>query len=1059
MKRKINYGLLSLIMTFLMSIELLIPTRVQAASTDSNLGTVTVTVGDHVKRPDSVINSTSAKYADYKEPFGDIVSVTVPIAEGDTMYDSISKALATKGIKCNTTGSGTSVYISSIAPVTSQDGKRTVKKLGEFDGGPLSGWMGSLNDWYVNMGFGNWKVTDGDIIHMEYTAQGLGKDLGQWWDTKNPPDTSLNAIEVFGGKLDKEFNPSVKDYVIYVPAGTKSIKLNQTATNKANNAQIFVGDKSYKRFKDIPVAGGTKVEIYCGKSLKKDLSAANSIYTFTVKVEPTHVSNETIDAVVNDVSKWYKGSNSAMLNSDFLQYVGSTAGDWMPLGAARYGIKENYSAYLDAISKYVSEKYKEDDKLAAYKATEWERIALAVGAAGGDPTKIGKDTNGKPIDLIADGTYNSIVNYEDQGINAYVFGLIALDSRKYPVPEGSKYTRESIIKGVLSNQIKCGGYQYGAGGGAEGPADPDMTAMAVQALAPYYNDGKKYTYTLSDTNEQVTKSVHQVIDEALEAIRTCQGEDGDFKSWGAANVESTDQVIVALCSLGIDPEKDSRFITATGKTPINGIMKYVMKDGGIAHTLETGSNGMATDQTLYTLAAIKRQRAGMNRLYDYTDVKYLVSQPLINVNPESKTIYVGEDLNLSVCASVNDNGTISYQWYKDDKKIDGANLDTFKLANAKETDSGNYYVVVTSSINDSSASSTSAVANVTVNNANQAKPEKPVIKIQPQDKTLDEGKELVLSVSASTNDGGIISYQWYKDGKLIDNANSDTYKKTNAKESDSGNYYVVITNTVNGAKESLTSSSVSVKVSKIQQDQPSQLQIFVTDKDPKTGGSSAEIPISTIKSVGNKNVRINIDESPVSLNIPTALFSMNSLSSIRLEEKEVEVSASLPNSEAALCRPFDVDLYTIDSKGNKTKISNFDNKPVTLIFNIDKDKISSIKLDTLKLYYYDGIKWQLVTNAKYDSATGIITADTPHFSTFVLVGEKKDNSGVKPESKNSASTTESTKAATKDSNAIAESKIDKLPQTGSVIDMMKLVYAGLGSIALGSFLILRRRNG
>lgn len=1029
MKKKFIYSALSRIITFLMLLQILPPVAVHALASD-NLGTVKVMVGDHTTRPDSVINSTNPKKAPYKQPFGNIVSVTVPIAEGDTMYDSINKALATKGIKCNTTGKGTSVYIASIGPVTSEDGKRTVDSLGQFDGGPMSGWMGSLNDWYVNMGFGNWKVSDGDIIDMEYTCQGLGKDLGQWWDTNNPPDTSLKSVQVIGGELSKAFDSTVKDYTVNVPYGTKSIQLNQTATNKANNAQIFVGDTYYKRFKDIPVENGTKISIYCGKSLKNDMSIPNSVYTFTVN-EPTpdHVSDDVINTTINNIAKWYKQGNTYLMNSDFLKGVGSTAGDWLPIGVSRCGISDNYSAYLDAITKYVTDMYKGEDKLSDCKATEWERISLAIGAVGGDPTKIGKDTKGNPINLIADGTYNSIIDYDSQGINAYVFGLITLDSRNYTVPDGAKYTREDIIKGILSYQLACGGFNYGSDGGSDDSADPDMTAMAVQSLAPYYNDDKTYTYTLGD--KTVTKSVHQVVDEALDSICSCQSTDGDFESWGAANAESTDQVITALCSLGIDPEKDSRFITSTGKTPVDGLMKYVMPDGGIAHTLDTGSNAMATDQTLYTLAAIKRQRAGMNRLYDYTDVKYLVSQPVINIQPESKTLNEGEDLSLTVSASVSDNGTLSYQWFKDGNKIEGANSSDYEISNVKETDSGDYYVVVTNSINDSNISVTSAKATITVVKPQQVKPEKPTIKTQPESKTLNEGDTLSLSIAAITGDKGTLSYQWYKDGKEIEGANSSDYKISNVKQADSGNYYVIVTNTLNGAKESVTSDTAKITVNETQPDQPSYPgQIYTTDKDPVTGISSVEIPVSSIKGIGDNTVNICVIETPISLSIPTSILPLDSAKYIRFEEKELTIDSDIPGDEVQLFSPFELSLYSVDDKGNSTKISDFGSSKVTLTFNINKSKLSTYKTDTLKLYYYDGTNWQKVSDGKYNSDTGIITSETSHFSSFALAGVKDATASI----------------------------TGGLPHTGSIINTRALIFVGLAAAASGIFILLFRRK-
>ena len=89
-------------------------------------------------------------------------------------------------------------------------------------------------------------------------------------------------------------------------------------------------------------------------------------------------------------------------------------------------------------------------------------------------------------------------------------------------------------------------------------SDVDLTAMAVQALAPYYNSEE--TYEITRYKKQETKTVRQAVDAALTCLSESQRDDGGFVSWNMNNSESCCQVIVALCSLGIDPCGDSRFI-------------------------------------------------------------------------------------------------------------------------------------------------------------------------------------------------------------------------------------------------------------------------------------------------------------------------------------------------------------------------------------------------------------------------------------------------------------------------------------------------------------------
>lgn len=315
--------------------------------------------------------------------------------------------------------------------------------------------------------------------------------------------------------------------------------------------------------------------------------------------------------------------DGCLLNDAYLALAGTTPGDWYPIGLGRLGIADNYAAYLAVIRDRVQERYREPGKLSAAKATEWHRITLAVLAMGGDPTSLGTDADGNPIDLIADGTYDRgrTTPLGRQGINGWIWGLIALDSLRYPIPDGAFYTRDDIILEILRQQLPDGGFALSGGS-----ADPDITAMALQALAPYRNSEKTYTYTLKKSGEQVTKTVRQVLEESLDCLSALQLDTGDFSSWGTENVESTDQVTEALCCLGIEPLTDPRFIK-NGNTLLDGILRYRMPDGGFVHSFvydpdnptssPDRSNTMAGEQTLCAMAALWRQANGMRTLYDF----------------------------------------------------------------------------------------------------------------------------------------------------------------------------------------------------------------------------------------------------------------------------------------------------------------------------------------------------------------------------------------------------------------------------------------------------------
>ncbi len=354
-------------------------------------------------------------------------------------------------------------------------------------------------------------------------------------------------------------------------------------------------------------------------------------------VEGTELSAQLaayIKAAVNSAKAKNSVSGTLLGNEGFLSGASSTATDWMALAMGRFGYWDNgtytyliddgtgYGDYLAAMRAYIEKTYAENAGiLHSAKATEWHRAVVAIAALGGDPTDFGI-YQGNPINLIADGSYNNMLKAGPgtQGINGWIWGLIAMDTGMYPVPADAKYTRETFITEILKMQLTDGvqGNAYGGWvlGGYGSRSDVDITAMAIQALAPYYNDDTVYTYVNENSKTEVSKTVRQCIDEALDLLGTMQNQNGGFASWGTDNVESVAQVVVALCAVGIDPAKDERFITRDGKTLLDGMLQFLLPDGGFCHTANGGWNSMANDQATYALVSYWRFENGMRTLYD-----------------------------------------------------------------------------------------------------------------------------------------------------------------------------------------------------------------------------------------------------------------------------------------------------------------------------------------------------------------------------------------------------------------------------------------------------------
>ena len=268
--------------------------------------------------------------------------------------------------------------------------------------------------------------------------------------------------------------------------------------------------------------------------------------------------------------------------------VNSTGGEWMVIGLARSG-RTVPAGYYDNVVEYVKAMADANERLHRAKVTDNARVILALTSIGKDVTNVGGHNLLKGLDNMA--------YVQKQGINGPIFTLIALDSHNYPTM--GDVTREKLIQVILDAQLPGGGWNLSGEN-----ADTDMTAMAIQALAPYYK-----------TNE----TVKAAVDKALEALSALQQGDGGFGSWGTVNSESCAQVIVALTALGIDPATDSRFVK-NGSTVLGALAGFYVTGGGFKHTADGERNGMATEQGYYALAAYYRFANAQTSLYDMSDV-------------------------------------------------------------------------------------------------------------------------------------------------------------------------------------------------------------------------------------------------------------------------------------------------------------------------------------------------------------------------------------------------------------------------------------------------------
>lgn len=257
------------------------------------------------------------------------------------------------------------------------------------------------------------------------------------------------------------------------------------------------------------------------------------------------------------VQKWINGS---MTNN-----AGSM--EWYAIGLSQYG-NYDFSAYEAALSKYLSEHI-------VNSASSRQKYALALIATGSTDSYIYSTLN------------DSIGR---KGVMSWIFGLHLLNNGY----SSEEYTLSAVKKKLLSLQLSDGGWRV-----TGSYSDVDVTAMALQALAPHYHKDA---------------SVKSAVDKALSLLSERQKEDGDYASYGVNNSESTAQVLIALSALGIDCEKDSRFIK-NGNTLWDGIGKYQLSGGTFCHQAGGGHSEMATIQVLHAAVAYLRMQNGKGNLY------------------------------------------------------------------------------------------------------------------------------------------------------------------------------------------------------------------------------------------------------------------------------------------------------------------------------------------------------------------------------------------------------------------------------------------------------------
>lgn len=378
----------------------------------------------------------------------------------------------------------------------------------------------------------------------------------------------------------------------------------KSITDAAGNTLKEKGDgKSSGWMFGIAVKGGNETlpKTTLDNTYLKDGDTLRLFFTDTyIPLDPTDPM--VPGAEVPGFDEAYAGAKAYIQSAVSAPVVSYLFGEWAVLGQARAKVplSEAYiAAYYEKVVAYVKANIgsdgilrKPDDKNTPV-ITDNERIILALTAIGKDPTNVG-DKN--LLTALQDKDIMKVTDTSKTDINGLVMGLLALNSRNYTSDTSW------LVQAVLEQQNKDG--SWSASADTKPVGDVDMTAMALQALAPYHKDGGNET-------------VNTAVEKALNWLS------GKYRS-GYDSSESCAQVVIALSALNLDANTDARFTkTVEGKTlsVLGNLLQYrVAENGGFKHQFaDKAVNEMATEQALCAMAAYARFTEKANALYDMTD--------------------------------------------------------------------------------------------------------------------------------------------------------------------------------------------------------------------------------------------------------------------------------------------------------------------------------------------------------------------------------------------------------------------------------------------------------
>lgn len=301
----------------------------------------------------------------------------------------------------------------------------------------------------------------------------------------------------------------------------------------------------------------------------------------------------TVDDMLADTLRFYEVERYNEAN--FIRNVpGISWTELVALGASSSQLSDGTAQLPDWLTKDPGLQKDESD-------TAHIRYIFGLLAAGKDPSSAWETKRNLYTELAAQQKSDGSIG----GINKHAWAMLALDTGKkrgQDVGTWDNTAKEKALQHVLKQEKEKGGFSLSLK--AEDAADPDMTGMVLLALSNYQDDS----------------AVNAAIERAKHVLREQQLDTAGWGAWGE-NSNSIATVISGLVALGEDVT--SADWQKGGKSPVDALSKFQMKNGAFAFTLPADQwvNAKALEQSFIALQEIKTGKSVWQQFSEVENVE------------------------------------------------------------------------------------------------------------------------------------------------------------------------------------------------------------------------------------------------------------------------------------------------------------------------------------------------------------------------------------------------------------------------------------------------------